>query len=149
MCEKIEADTDNKKIVINRYIELVRTNVLVVNLIKILTLRMGKNILYKRENLNRIHSNYPTWHTNFRNLTILQMYWRVGIACLEAINFLSITQKCYVHIRKRKAEKSVTVSLDEFQLLIDMKNSIVEIGKKLISVVSLISNYYILCWFYS
>lgn len=64
---------------------------------------------------------------------------------LVSINFLSITQKCYVLIRKRKAEKSVTVSLDEFQLLIDMKNSIVEIGKKLISVVSLISNYYILC----
>lgn len=64
---------------------------------------------------------------------------------LVSINFLSITQKCYVHIRNRKAEKSVTVSLDEFQLLIDMKNSIVEIGKKLISVVSLISNYYILC----
>lgn len=49
------------------------------------------------------------------------------------------------HIRNRKAEKSVTLSLEEFQLLIDMKNSIVEIGKEPISVVSLISNYYILC----
>lgn len=64
---------------------------------------------------------------------------------LVSINFSPITQKCYVHIRNRKAEKSVTLSLEEFQLLIDMKNSIVEIGKELISVVSLISNSYILC----
>lgn len=64
---------------------------------------------------------------------------------LVTINFFPITQKCYVHIRNRKAEKSVTLSLEEFQLLMDMKTSIVEIGKELISVVSLISNYYILC----
>lgn len=60
---------------------------------------------------------------------------------LVSINFFPITQKCYVHIRNRKAEKSVTLSLEEFQLLIDMKNSIVEIRKELISVVSLIIFY--------
>lgn len=64
---------------------------------------------------------------------------------LVTINFFPITQKCYVHIRNGKAEKSVTLSLEEFQLLMDMKTSIVEIGKELISVVSLITNYYILC----
>lgn len=64
---------------------------------------------------------------------------------LVSINLSRITQKCYIHIRNRKAEKSVTLSLEEFQLLIDMKNSIVEIGKELLSVVSLISNSYILC----
>lgn len=60
---------------------------------------------------------------------------------LVSINFFPITQKCYVHIRNRKAEKSVTLSFEEFQLLIDIKNSIVEIGKELISVVSLIIFY--------
>lgn len=61
---------------VNRYIELlVRKNVVVVNLIKILTLRMGEIILYKRENLIEF---IQTIQHDTRTSEILQYFKCIG-----------------------------------------------------------------------